>query len=176
MLARLAVAVAWMLAVAASPTAAADSALYCDGALDGGLTGALTDTEHPGGAGDPPLPDGVSERRLNVDGVATRLLESGPRAADEAVVFVHGNPARRATSTCSWRAPGATRARSRSTFPASATPTTGRGRDYSTTGAARYIGRAIAKLDVRARPSVLHDLGGIWGLEWAVGCWVPCAA
>jgi len=41
--------------------------------------------------------------------------------------------------------------------------------DYSTTGAARYIGRVIAQLGVRRVHLVLHDLGGIWGLQWAVG-------
>ena len=75
----------------ASP-AAAVGPLYCDGALDGGLTGALTDAEHAVKTGDPPLPAGVTQRRLDVDGISTRLLEAGPSEADEAVVFVHGNP------------------------------------------------------------------------------------
>ena len=43
------------------------------------------------------------------------------------------------------------------------------GLDYSTTGAARYIGRVIAELQVKRVHLVLHDLGGIWGLQWAVG-------
>jgi pimeloyl-ACP methyl ester carboxylesterase len=170
MLARLAVAVLCTIAVAASPAAAADGALYCDGALDGGLAGAVTDAEQPAArVGDPPLPAGVTERRLDVGGIATRLLEAGPSSADEAVVFVHGNPGSardfdvllastgRYARAIAFDVPGLGHADDR------------RGLDYSTDGAARYIGRVIAQLGVRRVHLVLHDLGGIWGLQWAVG-------
>jgi pimeloyl-ACP methyl ester carboxylesterase len=153
------------IAAGASPALAANGGLYCDG----GATGALTDAEHAVLAGDPPLPDGVSERRLDVDGVATRLLEAGPSAADEAVVFVHGNPGSardfdvlmastgRHARAIAFDVPGLGHADDR------------RGIDYSTTGAARYVGRVVAQLGVKRVHLVLHDLGGIWGLQWAVG-------
>ena len=158
-----------MAALGSSPARAADGALYCDGALDRGATAALTDAEHAVGVGDPPLPAGVTERRLDVDGVATRLLESGPSAADEAVVFVHGNPgsardfdvlvasAGRYARAIAFDVPGLGHADDQ------------RGLDYSTTGAARYVGRVIAQLGVQRVHLVLHDLGGLWGLEWAIG-------
>jgi pimeloyl-ACP methyl ester carboxylesterase len=167
----------WRLAIittvlvwCAAPAFAADSVIYCEGSLDGGATGALTDAEHAAPRlGDPPLPAGVSERRLDVGGVATRLLESGPSAADEAVVFVHGNPGSardfdvlmastgRYARAIAFDVPGLGHADDR------------RGIDYSTAGAAAYIGRVIAQLGVRRVHLVLHDLGGIWGLQWAVG-------
>src|SRR4051794_28466047 len=92
MLARMVVAVLLLIAFGAAPAAAADGTLYCDGALDGGAAGAVTDAEQAVRVGDPPLPPGVSERRAEFGGVATRLLEAGPSSADEAIVFVHGNP------------------------------------------------------------------------------------
>jgi pimeloyl-ACP methyl ester carboxylesterase len=169
MLARLAAAVVCALTVAVSPAGAADGALYCDGALDGGLSGAVTDAEQSVRGGDPPLPAGVSERRLDVDGVSTRLIEAGPVAADEAVVFVHGNPgSARDFDGLVARTGGYARAVAFD-VPGLGHADDRRGLDYSTDGAARYIGRVIAQLSVRRVHLVLHDLGGIWGLQWAVG-------
>lgn len=154
---------------AAAPAVAAGNALYCEGALDGGATGLLTEAEHTVRVGDPPLPAGVTERRLEVDDVATRLVEAGPSAADEAVVFVHGNPGSardfdvlvastgRYARAIAFDLPGLGHADDR------------RGLDYTTAGAARYVGRVIGELGVRRVHLVLHDLGGLWGLEWAVG-------
>ncbi len=156
-------------AVAAPPAIAADGVLYCEGALDGGLTGALTEAEHAVRVGDPPLPAGVTERRLDVGGIATRVVQAGPSSADEAVVFIHGNPGSardfdvlmartgRYARAIAFDVPGLGHADDR------------RGLDYSTNGAARYIGRVIEELGVRRVHLVLHDLGGIWGLQWAVG-------
>lgn len=158
-----------MTAVAATPALAADGALYCDGALDAGAAGAVTDAEQSVRVGDPPLPAGVTERRVDVDGISTRVVEAGPSAADEAVVFVHGNPGSardfdvlmastgRFARAIAFDVPGLGHADDR------------RGLDYSTAGAARYIGRVIDQLGVRRVHLVLHDLGGIWGLQWAVG-------
>jgi len=82
----------------------------------------------------------VSERRLDVGGVSTRLIEAGPSAADEAVVFVHGNPgsardfdglvARTGSHAraVAFDVPGLGHAEDR------------RGPGYSTDGAARHIG------------------------------------
>ena len=41
----------------------------------------------------------VRERPLTVDGVRSRVLETGPEDATEAIVFVHGNP----NSADEWR-------------------------------------------------------------------------
>jgi pimeloyl-ACP methyl ester carboxylesterase len=150
-------------AIVASPAAAA-SPLYCDGAL-----GALTDAEHAVRAGDPPLPAGVTERRLSVGGVVTRLLEAGPSAADEAVVFVHGNPGSSRDFDALMASTGRYARAIAFDMPGLGHADDRRGLDYSTDGAARFIGRVIAQLGVRRVHLVLHDLGGLWGLEWAIG-------
>ncbi len=154
---------------AASPATAADGALYCDGALDGGAIGALTDAEHSVRAGDPPLPDGVTERRMAVDGIATRLVEAGPSAADEAVVFVHGNPGSARDFDVLMASTGRYARAIAFDLPGLGHADDRRGIDYSTAGAARYIGRVLDELGVQRVHLVLHDLGGIWGLQWAVG-------
>src|SRR5436189_6482619 len=41
----------------------------------------------------------VRERPLSVDGIGSRVLETGPERTAEAVVFVHGNP----NSADEWR-------------------------------------------------------------------------
>src|SRR2546423_5794846 len=78
--------------VGASGAGAADPdpTLYCVG--DGGPLGAATAAEHTVLVGDPKLPAGVSESRLTVKGVSTRITQAGPPEARDAVVFVHGNP------------------------------------------------------------------------------------
>lgn len=169
MLARFAAAVLCLAAIGASPAAAADGTLYCDGALDGGLAGAVTDTEQGVRTGDPPLPAGVSERRLDVGGISTRLIEAGPSAADEAVVFVHGNPGSARDFDVLVASTGQYARAIAFDVPGLGHADDRRGLDYSTNGAARYIGRVIEALGVRRVHLVLHDLGGIWGLQWAVG-------
>jgi pimeloyl-ACP methyl ester carboxylesterase len=151
------------LLLCAAPAQAAQ--LYCDRDPSAALTGA----EHRVLAGDPPLPDGVRQRALTVGGVTTRVLEAGPGAADEAVVLVHGNPgsardfdgllttAGRHGRALAFDVPGLGRADDRP------------GLDYTTAGAARFIGAVVDALGVRRVHLVLHDLGGIWGLEWATG-------
>ena len=146
-----------------------DPLVYCDGALDGGSTGAYTDAEHDVLLGDAPLPAGVTQARVTVDGVATRVLQAGPATAEEAVVFVHGNPdsardfdallarAGRFGRAIAFDMPGYGRADDRP------------GLDYSTTGAARFVGRVIEQLGIRRVHLVGHDFGGVWGLQWATG-------
>src|SRR5215207_8295890 len=83
-------AVTGLVALAATTTAGAQGAEYCEG--DGGPAGQVSDAEHSVLLGEPPLPNGVRASRIEVDGVATRVLESGPAGAADAVVFIHGHP------------------------------------------------------------------------------------
>ena len=141
--------------------------LYCDGAPDGGAAGVLTDLEHDVKLAEEPLPAGVTQQRLTVDGVGTRVLQAGPATAEEAVVLVHGNPdsardfdallvrAGRLGRAVAFDMPGYGRADDRP------------GLDYSTTGAARFIARTLEQLGIRRVHLVAHDFGGPWGLEWA---------
>ena len=152
------------------PPALAAPLLYCDGAtLEGGASGALTDADGAPRAPDAPLPDGVSERRVTIDGIVTRVLEAGPRVADEAVVFVHGNPGSARDFDGLLASAGGFARAVAFDLPGLGHADDRAGLDYSTDGAARFIGRVIAQLGVQRVHLVLHDLGGIWGLQWATG-------
>ena len=99
--------------------------------------------------------------------VRSPVLEGGPPTAEEAVVFVHGNPG----SSRDWEdlaakvsefgravaldMPGFGRADKPEDF------------DYTVGGYARHLGAALAELGIRRAHLVLHDFGGPWGLAWA---------
>ena len=146
-----------------------DSLYYCDEGLDGGASGQwTTDREHRVLVGDPPLPAGVRASRVSVGRVSTRVVQSGPRHAREAVVFVHGNPGSsrdfdpfvaqigRFARAVAFDVPGFGRADDRPGGP------------YTTQGAARFVEGITRKLGIRRVHLVLHDFGGPWGLEWGV--------
>ena len=107
-------------------------------------------------------------RQLTAAGIRTPILESGPPEAEEAVVFVHGNPG----SMEDFRelvlrvAPFA-RAVS-VTMPGFGGAEKPRSFDVSIGGYARHLGAQLDALGVRRAHLVLHDLGGPWGLDWAV--------
>jgi pimeloyl-ACP methyl ester carboxylesterase len=158
------------LTLVAAPVWAADpvhdSLVYCDGSVDHGASGAVSDAEHRIAVGDPPLPPGVRRSRVRVDGVSTRVIQAGPRTARTAVVFVHGNPGSsrdfdslvaktgRFARAVAFDVPGFGRADDRPGGP------------YTTDGAARFIEDLTKRLRIRHVHLVLHDFGGPWGLEW----------
>lgn len=116
------------------------------------------------------MPEPVS-RSLIVQGLAAPCLESAPDAAtftaDEAVVFIHGNPG----SSEDWRnlvahvgrfaraiavdMPGFGQADKPENF------------DYTVAGYARHLDAMLGVLGVTRVHLVLHDFGGAWGLAWA---------
>ncbi|MEA2443169.1 MAG: hypothetical protein QOJ12_461 [Thermoleophilales bacterium] len=164
---RLARALAIAAALVAAPAAHAQApgADYCEG--DGGPAGMATDAEHTVLAGDPPLPAGVRSSRVVVGGVATRVQEAGPADAADAVVFVHGHPG----SSRDWDDLVAANGRFARTV---AFDVSGYGQSdktaravQSTDGAARYIDDMLSALGIKRAVLVVHDFGGIWGLEWA---------
>lgn len=160
-------AVALLAAVVACGSAhAASSAFdYCTPA--GGALGPSTDAEHTVLLGDPPLPRGVRQTRLTVDGVSTPVTQAGPAHTSEAIVFVHGNPgsSRDFDGLVAAVAPFAR---------AVAFDMPGFGHadkrfdgDYTTAGAVRFIGDMLGRLGIARVHLVLHDFGGLWALEWA---------
>jgi pimeloyl-ACP methyl ester carboxylesterase len=161
-------ALASVLALASAATALADDpdpTMYCVG--DGGPLGAATAAEHTVLVGDPKLPRGVRERRIEVKGVSTRITEAGPPDADEAVVFVHGNPG----SARDWDDLVAANGRFARTV---ALDIPGWGKSdktavgmQTTDGAAAYIQGALDELGIKRVVLAAHDFGGIWGLQWA---------
>jgi pimeloyl-ACP methyl ester carboxylesterase len=112
----------------------------------------------------------VRERPLTVDGIRSRVLETGPEDATEAVVFVHGNP----NSADEWRGlMRLTGAFARSI--ALDMPGFGKadrpGKEFKipVEGPAGFLGGALDQLGVERAHLVLHDFGGPWGLAWAAG-------
>lgn len=109
----------------------------------------------------------VAEDSIDVTGVRTPYLHAGPEEADEAVVFVHGNPG----PAEDWRRLVArTGAFSRAVAPDM--PGFGRADKpdrfiYTVDGYGRHLGRLIDGLGIRRVHLVLHDFGGPWGLTWA---------
>jgi pimeloyl-ACP methyl ester carboxylesterase len=109
----------------------------------------------------------VRERDLVVGGLRTVLAESGPADAEEAVVFVHGNPG----PALDWHdLMGRTGEFARSL--AMDMPGFGRAdkpRDFAlpVEGYARFLTAALNDLGVERAHLVLHDFGGPWGLAWA---------
>ena len=107
-------------------------------------------------------------RHLSAGGVRTPVLESGPRKATEAVVFVHGNPG----SMEDFRElvlRVATEGRAVSvTMPGFGQAETPPRFDVSIGGYARHLDAQLSELGVDRAHLVMHDLGGMWGLEWAL--------
>jgi pimeloyl-ACP methyl ester carboxylesterase len=117
---------------------------------------------------DPASAATVRERPLSVGGIRSRVLETGPEDAAEAVVFVHGNP----NSADEWRdLMGRTGEFARSIAPDM--PGFGRadrpGGEFKipVEGAATFLAGALDQLGATRVHLVLHDFGGPWGLAWA---------
>ena len=108
-----------------------------------------------------------TERQITVSGLRTRVLESGPRDATEAVVFVHGNPG----SSSDWRdlvdRVGPFARAVAFDMPGFGKADKPRDFEHTVPGHARFLDQALTELGIDRVHLVLHDLGGPWGLEWA---------
>jgi pimeloyl-ACP methyl ester carboxylesterase len=129
----------------------------------------------------------VERTSLFAGGTRTRLLQAGAGVeherrssfvrltdykgrtpADEAVVFVHGNPG----SADDWErlvaaAAGTGRRALAFDLPDFGETVAPRGFEHSAVGYARFVGQALAELGVERAHLVLHDFGGPIGLVWA---------
>ena len=157
----------WVAVLAAAPAAYAQSN-YCEG--DGGPEGQASDREHTVLLGEKPLPAGAVSSRVTVGGVTTRVVQAGPAWSEDAVVFVHGNP----DSARDWDDLVAAGGRFTRTV---AFDVSGYGQAdkaapagvQTTNGVARYIQGLLDQLGVKRAVLVVHDFGGVWGLQWAAG-------
>jgi pimeloyl-ACP methyl ester carboxylesterase len=109
----------------------------------------------------------VRELEVVVRGVRSPVLEGGPAAADQAVVFVHGNPG----VAADWLAllePVSAFARAIAiTMPGFGDAGKPDDLPYTVPGYAAHLDGALDQLGVRRAHLVLHDFGGPWGLQWA---------
>jgi pimeloyl-ACP methyl ester carboxylesterase len=159
---------AMVAACLAAPLASAqgpDPTQYCAGG--GGPLGLASDAEHTVLVGDPKLPAGVRESRVDVGGVSTRVIQSGPADASEAVVFLHGSP----DSARDWDDLVAANGRFTRTvafdFPGYGKSDKVAPEVQTTDGAAAYVQGVLERLGIKRAVLVMHDFGGIWGLQWA---------
>jgi menaquinone-9 beta-reductase len=116
-----------------------------------------------------PTPSRVTTTRPTVDGLVTPVSSVGDPDAGEAIVFVHGNPGSRRdwddllsrvapfARGVALDMPGFGHAERPQKF------------SYTVEGYARFLGSALDQLGVQRAHLVLHDFGGPWGLEWAIG-------
>ena len=109
----------------------------------------------------------MNQSSISIDGVRSPLLGAGQANAEEAVVFVHGNPG----SIRDWESLagqvghfGRALAMDMPGFGAADKPDHF---DYSVSGYASYLGRLLAERGVKRAHLVMHDFGGPWGLAWA---------
>jgi pimeloyl-ACP methyl ester carboxylesterase len=114
-------------------------------------------------------PLGAAARELVVDvgGVRSPVLDTGPDAATEAVVFVHGNPGI-AEDWWALLEPTAAFARAIAiTMPGYGAADKPADFPYTVPGYAAHLAGALDRLGVTRAHLVLHDFGGPWGLQWA---------
>jgi pimeloyl-ACP methyl ester carboxylesterase len=104
---------------------------------------------------------------VNVTGVRSPVLEGGPQSAQEAVVFVHGNPG----SSLDWEnLSNRVSAFARTIapdLPGYGSADKPKDFEYTVDGYARHLDGILTQLGVRRAHLVLHDFGGPWGLAWA---------
>ena len=108
----------------------------------------------------------ISTRHVVVNGVRS-LVRASEGSADEAIVFVHGNPG----SSEDWQ-DVLPHAAELGRVIAPDMPGYGKadrpeGFDYTIEGYARHLAGLLEQLGVRRAHLVLHDFGGPWGLQWA---------
>src|SRR3954454_8664021 len=116
-----------------------------------------------------------AQRSVTVAGVESPVLTAGPDDADEAVVFVHGNPgAGREWADLLGRGGGLARAVAPD-MPGVAGADKPRDFPYNLDGYARHLGGVLDELGIRRAHLVMHDFGGPLGLTWAAGN-VDCVA
>src|SRR3954470_713185 len=103
-----------------------------------------------------------------VAGVRSPVSETGPEGAEEAIVFVHGNPGVGRDWTALMEPAGAFARCVALDMPGYGGADKPRDLPYTVQGYADHLAGALDQLGVRRAHLVLHDFGGPWGLQWAV--------
>jgi pimeloyl-ACP methyl ester carboxylesterase len=104
---------------------------------------------------------------VTVNGVCSPVLEGGPAGAEEAIVFVHGNPGIAAHWTALLEPASAFARTIALDMPGYGGADKPRDLPYTVDGYAAHLTGALDQLGVRRVHLVLHDFGGPWGLQWA---------
>jgi pimeloyl-ACP methyl ester carboxylesterase len=102
-----------------------------------------------------------------VAGVRSPVVEAGAEGAEEAVVFVHGNPGTGRDWATLLEPAGAFARAVALDMPGFGDADKPRDFPYTVPGYADHLAGALDELGVRRAHLVLHDFGGPWGLQWA---------
>jgi pimeloyl-ACP methyl ester carboxylesterase len=103
-----------------------------------------------------------------VGGVRSPVVETGPAGAEEAVVFVHGNPGTGRDWAPLLQPAGAFARAVALDMPGYGGADKPRDFPYTVPGYAAHLAGVLEHLGIRRAHLVLHDFGGPWGLQWAV--------
>jgi pimeloyl-ACP methyl ester carboxylesterase len=110
----------------------------------------------------------VRHSRVEVQGIHSPLLETGPQDAREAIVFVHGNPG----SSTDWlrllEAAGEVGRAVALDMPGFGKADKPPEFDYRISAYADFLQAAITQLGIDRVHLVVHDFGGPFGLFWGV--------
>jgi pimeloyl-ACP methyl ester carboxylesterase len=111
----------------------------------------------------------IGTTAVSVAGVRSPVLHSGSTSAEEAVVFVHGNPG----PAEDWRdllsRTGEFARAVAPDMPGYGNADKPREFEYTNAGYARHLAGVLDELGIRRAHLVMHDFGGGWGLAWAAG-------
>ena len=102
-----------------------------------------------------------------VNGIATPYLQCGPVDADEAVVFVHGNPGPKDDWEVLMRGLDEKLRGLAPDLPGFGDSGRPRNFAYTIAGYADHLAKFIDQMGITRVHLVLHDFGGPWGLGWA---------
>jgi pimeloyl-ACP methyl ester carboxylesterase len=104
---------------------------------------------------------------IEVSGITSPFIESGPSSPPEAVVFVHGNPGSSEDFAALVAEAGKLTRAVAIDMPGFGKADKPAGFDYTVEGYATHLGRMLGQLGIERAHLVIHDFGGPWGLAWA---------
>jgi pimeloyl-ACP methyl ester carboxylesterase len=107
------------------------------------------------------------QNQVTVGGVRSPVYQTGDAVAEEAVVFVHGNPGTGADWEILMSQTGEFARAVAPDMPGFGDADKPNDFDYTVPGYSRHLAGVLDQLGVRRVHLVLHDFGGPWGLHWA---------
>jgi pimeloyl-ACP methyl ester carboxylesterase len=110
----------------------------------------------------------ISRIEVAVEGVQTSVLTAGSPSEETAVVFVHGSSGQGSDWQALMRGVSSFARCLAPDMPGYGESDKPSGFAYTVDGYARHLGILLDSLAVRRVHLVTHDLGGVWGLAWAV--------
>lgn len=105
---------------------------------------------------------------VTVNGVRSPVLQAGAPDADEAVVFVHGNPGPKEDWEDLLQRTGDLGRAIAPDMPGYGAADKPADFGYTSDGYAKHLAGIVDQLGIRKVHLVMHDFGGAWGLVWAV--------